>query len=489
MQGQAQDLGGSWLLARDLNFSERYLEAVRRIRPADLQRVARQYLQTSTVSLYALLPTGCTPRPTSRISKTSENAIQRVVLPNGLRLLLKADSRLPFVEFRALFTGGVLAESPADNGATQLLARMLLKGTSNRSAEQIATEIESLGGSIDSYGANHSFGVSLETLSQDFSAGLDVFSDVLLRPTFPRKELSREIQIQIAGIRAQRDQLLKSASIAMRHALFGDTSYGLDPAGTESSVAAIRPALLRSYHRRLATPRNAVLAIYGDIQPEKVLAAVRRTFGRWTGPQTPPFQVPVAGPLDPITRRVEEERDKTQAVLVLGFRGSRLDHPDRFALELLQEACSDLGSRLFLRIREQLGLAYYVGAQNFLGLVPGYFAFYAGTAPEHAARVELELLEETRILGGEGLTEAELRRAKAKILGQKQIARQDLSHLAMVTGLDELYGLGYANQKEEEARIEAVTTDEIRTVAARYLNPARAVLALVRPAQPATTPT
>jgi zinc protease len=489
MQGQAQDLGGSWLLARDLNFSERYLEAVRRIKPADLQRVARQYLQTSTVSLYALLPTGCTPRPTSRISKTSENAIQRVVLPNGLRLLLKADSRLPFVEFRALFTGGVLAESPAENGATQLLARMLLKGTSNRSAEQIATEIESLGGSIDSYGANHSFGVSLETLSQDFSAGLDVFSDVLLRPTFPRKELSREIQIQIAGIRAQRDQLLKSASIAMRHALFGDSSYGLDPAGTESSVAAIRPALLRSYHRRLTTPRNAVLAIYGDIQPEKVLAAVRRTFGRWTGPQTPPFQVPVAGPLDPITRRVEEERDKTQAVLVLGFRGSRLDHPDRFALELLQEACSDLGSRLFLRIREQLGLAYYVGAQNFLGLVPGYFAFYAGTAPEHAARVELELLEETRILGGEGLTEAELRRAKAKILGQKQIARQDLSHLAMVTGLDELYGLGYANQKEEEARIEAVTTDEIRTVAARYLNPARAVLALVRPAQPATTPT
>jgi zinc protease len=156
--------------------------------------------------------------------------------------------------------------------------------------------------------------------------------------------------------------------------------------------------------------------------------------------------------VEPVTRRIEEERDKTQAVLVLGFPGVRLTDPDRFALELLQEACSDLGSRLFLRIREQLGLAYYVGAQNFTGLVPGYFAFYAGTAPEHAARVEQELLEEARILAREGLTEAELRRAKAKILGQKKIARQDLGNLAMITGFDELYGLGYANQDAEEAR-------------------------------------
>jgi zinc protease len=148
---------------------------------------------------------------------------------------------------------------------------------------------------------------------------------------------------------------------------------------------------------------------------------------------------------------------------------------------LLQEACSDLGSRLFLRIREQLGLAYYVGAQNFTGLAPGYFAFYAGTAPDQAARVEQELLEEALTLAREGLSETELRRAKAKILGQKKIARQDLGHLAMITGLDELYGLGYANQDAEEARMEAVTADEIRSVAARYLDPARAVLSLIRP--------
>ena len=96
----------------------------------------------------------------------------------------------------------------------------------------------------------------------------------------------------------------------------------------------------------------------------------------------------------------------------------------------MQESCSDLGSRLFLRIREQLGLAYYVGAQNFAGLVPGYFAFYTGTEPAKVALVEKELLKEAELLRTEGLTAEELKRAKAKIIGQKKIARQDLGNLA-----------------------------------------------------------
>ena len=129
-------------------------------------------------------------------------------------------------------------------------------------------------------------------------------------------------------------------------------------------------------------------------------------------------------------RRVEETRDKKQAVLVIGFPGTTMFNDDRYALELIQESCSDLGSRLFLRIREQLGLAYYVGAQNLAGLAPGYFAFYTGTEPSKAAQVETELLKEAELLRTEGLTAEELKRAKAKIIGQKKIARQDLGHLA-----------------------------------------------------------
>src|SRR5205085_453697 len=140
-------------------------------------------------------------------------------LPNGIRLLIKENHRLPFVEFRAVCKGGVLAEAADNNGATLLMSRMLMQGTSTRTAEQIVTEIESLGGSIDSYGGNNSFGVSAEVLSGDFSHGLALLADVLLRPIFPEASLERERQIQLASIKAQKDQLLQSASRAMRRSL------------------------------------------------------------------------------------------------------------------------------------------------------------------------------------------------------------------------------------------------------------------------------
>ena len=152
-------------------------------------------------------------------------------------------------------------------------------------------------------------------------------------------------------------------------------------------------------------------------------------------------------------KRVTDTRDKAQAVIVIGFPGTTLLDADRYPLELLQEGCSDLGSRLFLRIREKLGLAYYVGAQNFLGLAPGYFAFYVGTAPEKLAEVEKELLAEAELLRAGGLTDEELRRAKAKVIGQRKISRQDLGGYAMSVALNELYGLGYQYLRHRRRRL------------------------------------
>ena len=158
-----------------------------------------------------------------------------------------------------------------------------------------------------------------------------------------------------------------------------------------------------------------------------------------------------------------------------------MHHEDRYALDLLQESCSDLGSRLFLRIREQLGLAYYVGAQHFAGLAPGYFAFYAGTEPAKAKLVEEEILREAALLRNEGLTAEELKRAKAKIIGQKKIARQELGHLASTTALDELYGLGYQNGEQEDAKYEAVTLEQIKAIANKYLKADAVVVAVMKP--------
>ena len=480
MTGQAQDLGGSWLAANDLNFSERYLAAVKRVTPHDLQRVAREYLTTANRTHYALLPKGMSPKEAGVSSHAEDHPIQKFELPNGLTLLVKENHRLPFVEFRAIFKGGVLAESAENNGLTQLMGKVLLKGTKTRTAEQIVTEIESVGGSINGFGGNNSFGVNAEVMSGDFAIGLELVGDVLLNPTFPAAALEREREIQLATIKEQRDQLLKSASIAMRRALFGDVAYGLDPLGTESSVENLLVRDLTAFHQKLTVPNNCVLAIYGDVKTAEVKAAVEKTFGAWkTGGKALP-ELPAIPALKEI-KRVVEQRDKKQAVLVMGFPGSTMHSPDRYALELIQEACSDLGSRLFLRIRENLGLAYYVGAQNFLGLIPGYFAFYAGTMPEKVELVEKEMLREAELLRTEGLTEEELKRAKAKIVGQKKIARQDLGGLAMTTALDELFGLGFNHSETDDAEYEAVTLDQIKAAAQKYLKPDAVVISLVMP--------
>jgi zinc protease len=479
MEGQAQNLGGNWLAANDLNFSERYLAAVKHVTTNDVQRVARQYLTPENRTLYALLPEGAAPKAKANIELNTDNAIQKFVLPNGLTLLVKEDHRLPFVEFRAVFKGGVLAENAANNGTTMLLAKLLIKGTTTRSAERIATEIESVGGSIDSYGGNNSFGINTEVLSEDFATGLDLLADVILNPVFPADELEREKEIQIAGIRSRKDELLKSASLAMRRAMFGDAGYGLDSLGSEESAAQVSVAGLKSFHQKLTVPNNCVLAIFGDIKASELKTAVKKAFGGWkTNPvSTFNFQPSTFNSI----KRVEETRDKKQAVLVIGFPGTTLADDDRYALDLIQECCSDLGSRLFLRIREQLGLAYYVGAQNFAGLVPGYFAFYTGTEPTKVALVEKELLAEAELLRTEGLTAEELKRAKAKIIGQKKISRADLGNLASTSALDELYGLGWQRADLDDAKYEAVTLAQTKAIAQKYLKPDGFVVSIVKP--------
>ena len=478
MEGQAQDLGSSWLAAADLHFSERYLGSVRRLQPADLLRIAGKYLLTEGQTTYVLRPATDVAANAAGATKVAENPTQMFVLPNGLRLLVKEDHRLPFVEFRAAFAGGLLAETAADAGLTALMAKLLVKGTTGRSAEDIAMTIENVGGSLEPYAGNNSFGLTAEVLSEDFAIGLELIADVMRRPSWPETALERERLMQLASIKGQRDQLLQCAFKSLRRQLFGDAGYGLDALGTEANVKGFTVADLQRFYARLLTPSNGVVAVYGDVRVEAVRAAIDHAFGDWTSSQAP-WQPPAALAV-PLVPRSDETRDKEQAVLALGFRGTTLTAKDRYALELIQEACSDMGSRLFMRIRDELGLAYYVGASNFVGRTPGYFAFYCGTAPEQVDLVERELRAQAEELRINGLTVEELSRAKAKIIGQRQIGRQDLGQVALSAALDELYGLGHAHSDGDDARYEAVTLEEVRVVANRYLQPDQAAVAIIR---------
>jgi zinc protease len=178
---------------------------------------------------------------------------------------------------------------------------------------------------------------------------------------------------------------------------------------------------------------------------------------------------------------VEKRKDKAQGVIMVGFRGASLSSPDRYALELIDEASSDLGSRFFVRIREQMGLAYYVGASQMQGLVPGLFAFYLGTDPQKIEPVKTALLDEIHKLANDGLTPEELTRAKKKLIGQQEIANQSNDAFGYHCALDEIYGLGFDYYKRLEHDVNAVTLDDIKQVAAKYFRDQPYVLATVRP--------
>ncbi len=479
MQGQAQTLGGSWSNANDLGFAERHVESVKRVTPADLLRVARDYLTEDNRTLYALLPQGQTPRAAAIIVRADTHPVQKYELPNGLRLLVKEDHRLPFVQLRAIWEGGVLAESEAQSGVTQFMSKLMLKGTDRRTGQQIAEQIESVGGHINSFAGGDNFGVTMEVMSGDLPLGLDIFSDVILHPSFPDAALERQRQVQLAAIKSQNDRLLQSAARLARETLFGARGYGLSVQGKEASVKSLDRADVVSYHRRLTVPNNAVFAVYGDVRPDAVRAEFEKAFGLWR--RGADFTRPVPPALSEGMQRVDQARDKEQAVVLIVYAGCTLFDKERLALDVLSEACSDLGSRLFLRIREQLGMAYYVGAQNQPGLIPGTFFLYAGTAPEHAARVEQELLAEAAALREAGLTEEELHRAKNKMLGQRKIARQDLGHLAGTAAVDELHGLGHDYQWREDVEYAAVTVEDTRRAAQQIFRPAHCVSVVLHP--------
>ena len=362
---------------------------------------------------------------------------------------------------------------------TRLMSKSMLKGTRQRSAEKIASAIESAGGHVDTFSGNNSHGVSLDIMSEDFALGQATLLDLLLSPAFEEREVDRERKSQLAAIAQQRDHLLSHTLKQGRVQLYGQSGYGLDPLGSEDLVESFSPAQLTAQHQLLTAPGNTVIAIHGDIDPNEVEEKLLHATSDWEA-LTPEILLPDFIRLNEPSRKVAKTQ-KEQSVVTLSYQGATLGQADQTVLDVISEALNDMGSRLFLRIREELGLAYYVGTQNFSGLMPGCFSFYAGTGAGSASQVEKELIAQAKRLAKEGLTAEEINRAKAKLSGHKKIARQELGQVAFSACMDELLGLGFKHSDEEEARVERVTLDEVKEVANRYFGTDNHVVAISTP--------
>jgi zinc protease len=480
MRGQASDLGSNWLLTRNLNFSRDYLAAVQKVTVDDIRRVAAKYLVDQNLTVASLDPKSSLVAKEEGVRVAMATQIQKFELPNGLRVLVREDPRLPLVSMSAVFRSGLLAETPQTNGITRLTARVLLKGTKTRTAEQISDQIEAVGGSISSDAGNNSIGVALHVTKPDLKLGVDLFSDVLLNATMPEKAVAREKEIQMAGIKQEDEQMTTVARNILRQALFDHHPYALRTNGSVESVQRLTQRDLLQFRDKYLVAKNGVISVFGDVKA----AEVKQLFEQALGGMNPgTLALTDARPPAPLSKveSVESQKEKAQGVIMVGYRGADIFSKDRHALELIDEASSDLGSRFFVRIRDQMGLAYYVGASQMQGLVPGLFAFYLGTDPQKIEPVKTALLDEIRKLASDGLTSEELARAKKKLIGQQQIAMQSNDSFGYQCALDELYGLGFDYHKKLEREVEAVTLDDIKATAAKYFRDQPYVLATVRP--------
>jgi len=480
MRGQASDIGSNWLLTRDLNFSRHYLDAVQKVTLDDIRRVAANYLIENNLTVISLNPNGSLTGKAEAEKPVAASEVQKFELSNGLRLLVREDPRLPLVAMGAVFRGGLLAETPQTNGITSLMAKVLLKGTKTRTAEQIANEIEAVGGSISSDAGNNTFRVSVDVTKPDMKLGVNLLSDVLINATFPEKAIAREKESQIAAIQQEEEQLTSVARNIMRQALFPQHPYALRSNGSLESVQRLTQKDLVEFRDRYVVAKNGAIYVFGDVKASEV----KQLFEQMLGKMKPgALALTDAKPSMPLGKpeTVERRKEKAQGVIMVGFRGASLSSPDRYALELIDEASSDLGSRFFIRIREQMGLAYYVGASQMQGLVPGLFAFYLGTDPQKIEPVKTALLDEIHKLANDGLSPEELARAKKKLIGQQEIANQSNDAFGYHCALDELYGLGFDYYKQLEHDVDAVTLSDIKQVAAKYFRDQPYVLATVRP--------
>ena len=484
MSGQASDLGSNWILTRNPDFTRDYLHAVQATTREEIAAQANLRLADGGLTVVSLHPAGAAApsRPATGPARTDD--VRKIILPNGLTVLLLADRRVPMVTTFGAFRGGRMAATPETAGICRFLSRLLTKDTKRHSAEAMATRIESVGGRISSSDGQNTFSVQAEVMRPDLALAIESVAESLLEPAFLRETVDREREYQIAAIKAEDDHPFNPAMLALRRTLFGATHpLGLRGSGSAETLAAMSNSNLESLRSRLVCGRNGVLGIFGDIDLDESEALARERFEI----SLPAGATAFAG-LDHETfpefseeAVVEITHPKEQAILLVGFRTDGVGNPRAEALDLIDQACSDMGSRVFIRIREELGAAYSVGATQMVALGTGLFVFYAATSPEKLDRVQEALLDEINSLRNRGLDPEELERARSSFLGREILNLQSAQQLAGVATIDELLGLGWDHYRKTPDKIRALDNDALQAAAARFFTPGRRVIVRLSP--------
>ena len=480
MSGKASTIGRGWLYQRDPHLSTRYHEHIQAVTPDEILNVARYYLKPERENLVSLVPQSETADTVEVSREAAARPVPQLISLGGKRrALYMPQHTLPLLTLRATLPGGLLTEPAGRAGLARLAAHLLVKGTRKRNADQLAADVEQLGGSMHADAGNNSATLSLELLSPDWKAGLDIFLEMLTETAPTEGELQIEKRKQLSMLQAEHDYPMAAARDLVRAALYPGHPYGGKNLGTAESIESITLKDIASYQASRLLVQDLIFCVTGPTPPDdwsklssKAVATLAKAESPGEKPVVPTLDKPV---------HVEKVVPKEQAVMHLAYPTVPVSHPDQVSLAILDEALSDLGSRLFVRIREELGLAYFVGTSQFLGLEAGHFFFYLGTDPNKRQDIEKELLAEVANLAAHGITDIEFQRARAKMQSQDKLDQQNPSQIAYAASLDELFGLGYEYSQKRRERIAALELDEVNAIAKKYFSSPNYVLATVSP--------
>src|SRR6266699_1678652 len=367
-------------------------------------------------------------------------------------------------------------ESRGKMGVSHLLEHMVFKGTERRTAQEIALALEARGGSLDAYTSRDTTAFHARVLDADLPRALDVITDLVRRPVLRDTDLELERNVVLEEINMLEDTPDDQVFDLASEALWPDHSYGFSILGTRQSVSALSTADLKQLHAQAYFPGNCVIAAAGNLTHEQLLEELGRQgwYERAAGDGRP--KAPREPAIPPAVRGGEARHAKDTAQTHVVFLSDTVAYADRrkYALLVLSNVFGGgMSSRLFQRVREELGLAYAIYAFTTFYRQTGVAGVYVGTQPKTATQAAAAIREEYAKLAREGLVGAALAEAKQQTQGQVMLSLESpAARMYRLAGFP-VYGEPYQSLDQVLATIAALTEDEVASVAREFFDPAR----------------
>lgn len=396
--------------------------------------------------------------------------------PNGLTLLVRESPTAPVVAVSLQIRLGTRWEGRDAAGISNLLQHVMVKGTTRRSATEIAEVAEEIGGGVSASAEADFSEIRGTALARHWKVLLDLIGDVALRPSLLPEEIENERRVILSQIRNRGDLPFPLAFDALLASLYGPHPYGLPAVGHRRAVEQADRSALWEHYRRHYRANRMVLAVSGQVAGSAVVEEVGRLFADLPG--GPAAADPVLPTPIPGAGRQVLERPAAQAQILMGFLAPSLHQPDYPAVKVLSTLLGGgMSGRLFTELRDKQGLAYSVGALYPSRGDTSFLVIHMGTGPENLDRAEEGLRREAERLRRDPVTAAELGRAKAYLLGNFALDRRTNARQAWYLAFFELAGVGHEFLDRYVKAVEAVTVEDIQRVARAYLgSPTVAVL-------------